>query len=54
MTCPKCGNPEPLVEDQPNGDQKVSCPKCGLREVYDREGRKLLLDAGGRGNVLLS
>ena len=54
MQCPKCGSPEALVESKPNGDQHVKCPKCGLDEVRDKEGRKLLLDAGTGGDVLLS
>lgn len=54
MECPNCGSPEVLVESKPNGDKHVKCPKCGLDEVRDSQGRKLLLDAGGRGDVLLS
>ena len=56
MDCPKCGQPELIVEASPrgNGDQHIHCPKCGLDEIRDKEGRKLLLDAGSRGDVLLS
>lgn len=54
MKCPNCGEPGALIENQANGDKKVKCPKCGLDEVYDKEGRKLLLDTVGRSDVLLS
>ena len=54
MECPKCGNPETLVESKPNGDKHMKCPKCGLDEVRDSQGRKLLLDTTGGGDVLLS
>ena len=54
MDCPKCSSPEALVESKPNGDKHVKCPKCGLDEVRDSKGRKLLLDTTGGGDVLLS
>lgn len=54
MDCPKCGQPGILVESKPNGDKHIRCPKCGLDEIRDKEGRKLLLDAGSKGDVLLS
>ena len=54
MKCENCGHPSLLIESLPEGKKKVSCPKCGLSEVRDEQGRKLLLDAGSRGDVLLS
>lgn len=54
MKCPECGHPEVLVESKPNGDKRINCPKCGLNEVLDKDGRKLLLDTVGSGSVLLS
>lgn len=54
MKCPKCGNADMLVEHLYQGDKRIKCTHCGLNEVVDKEGRKLLLDAGGSGNVLLS
>lgn len=54
MNCPRCGSVEALVESKPNGDKHVKCSKCGLDEVMDEQGRKLLLDTVGGGNVLLS
>lgn len=54
MKCPKCGDPGVLVESKPNGDKHVKCSKCGLDEVVDDQGRKLLLDTVGGGDVLLS
>jgi len=55
MKCPKCGNPGVLVETVGSkGDKRVRCAKCGLDEVRDGQGRKLLLDTVGGGNVLLS
>lgn len=54
MKCPSCGCPEVLVESKPNGDKHIACPKCGLNEVRDKEGRKLLLDTVGSSAVLLS
>lgn len=54
MDCPKCGSQEALVESKPNGDKHVTCSKCGFDEVRDSQGRKLLLDTVGGGDVLLS
>ena len=54
MDGPKCSSPEALVESKPNGDKHVKCPQCGLDEVRDSKGRKLLLDTTGGGDVLLS
>lgn len=54
MQCPQCGHPEVLVESKTNGDKRITCPKCGLNEVRDKDGRKLLLDTVGSGDVLLS
>ena len=55
MNCPKCGHPDILVETaNPKGDKHIQCPKCGLDEVRDTQGRKLLLDTVGGGETLLS
>jgi len=54
MRCPDCGHPEVIVESQPNGDKRIKCPKCYFNEIVDQEGRKLLLDTVGGGQVLLS
>jgi ribosomal protein S27E len=54
MKCPDCGNPQVLVESTPAGDKRVKCSKCGLDEVRDSQGRRLLTDSGNRGNTLLS
>lgn len=51
MKCPQCGHPEALVESKPNGDKHVKCPKCGLNNVYDLEGRPLLTGNGDSHNV---
>jgi predicted nucleic-acid-binding Zn-ribbon protein len=58
MKCPKCQHPEVLVEDLGAGSKKIKCPKCGLNEIRDKEGRKLLTgDTGegrGSGRLMLS
>jgi uncharacterized metal-binding protein (TIGR02443 family) len=55
MKCPKCGHPDTLVEALEKGDKRVKCSKCGLNEVRDKEGRKLLVsESGGSGRLLLS
>jgi len=55
MRCPKCGQPGIIIEVKgEKGDKHIKCPKCGLHEIRDREGRKLLLDTVDRGEVLLS
>jgi|WetSurMetagenome_2_1015567.scaffolds.fasta_scaffold02643_8 hypothetical protein len=58
MKCPKCEHPEVLLEDLGEGQKRVKCPKCGLNEVYDKEGRKLLTgdaeDGRGSGRLMLS
>lgn len=53
MICVKCSAPM-LVEDLGEGHKRYKCQKCGLSEVKDREGRKLLTDQHDHHNVLLS
>lgn len=54
MNCPKCDAPQVLVEDLGEGHKRIKCSKCGLNEVQDRDGRKLLLDTREPGTPLLS
>jgi len=54
MDCPKCEEPQVLVESLGDGHKRITCEKCGLKEVHDREGRKLLLDTRETGTPLLS
>jgi len=54
MKCPSCQQPGLLVETLQSGDKRVRCMKCGYTEVQDKDGKKLLLDTVGGGNVLLS
>jgi len=44
MKCPSCGTEGALVESLQEGKKRIVCSKCGLNEIQDREGRKLLLD----------
>ena len=45
MNCPQCNAPEVLVESSPDGKtEKLKCQKCGLNEVRDKAGRKLLTE----------
>jgi hypothetical protein len=43
MNCQKCDKPM-LCEDLGEGHRRYRCTECGVNEVQDREGRKLLLD----------
>lgn len=52
--CPKCGNKQLLIEDLGDGHKKIKCTQCGLQEIRDARGRKLLLDTRNPGNLLLS
>jgi ribosomal protein S27AE len=55
MKCPSCNAEGVLVESLQEGKKRIKCTKCGLNEVRDREGRKLLLDAPStRTDTLLS
>ena len=53
MECSKCNAPR-LCEDLGEGDKRYRCQKCGLNEVRDREGRKLLTDQREDRPTLLS
>jgi transposase-like protein len=53
MQCPKC-KAQVIVEDLGEGHQRLKCSKCGLNEVRDREGRKLLVDTREESGTLLS
>lgn len=44
MKCPSCGTEGVLVESLQEGKKRIKCQKCGLNEIRDRDGRKLLLD----------
>ena len=45
MNCPQCNEPGCLVESSPDGKtEKIKCQKCGLNEVRDKQGRKLLTE----------
>lgn len=44
MKCPSCGDPNALQESLQEGKKRIKCVKCGLNEIRDRDGRKLLLD----------
>lgn len=54
MKCPKCDNPQLILEDLGEGHKRARCDKCGFTEVQDREGRKLLVDVRDEGKPLLS
>lgn len=41
MNCPKCGKAL-IVESLGDGKKKITCQSCGLAEVIDSQGRKLL------------
>lgn len=46
MQCPSCGD-KLIVEDLGDGKKRKKCGKCGLSEIVDSQGRKLLTgDAG--------
>jgi ribosomal protein S27AE len=47
--CPKCGENTLLTEGQGEGKVKVKCTSCGLVEVRDEKGRKMLTDDVGSG-----
>jgi transcription elongation factor Elf1 len=42
MNCPSCGKEGLLVETLDADRKRVQCKSCGLNEIRDREGRKLL------------
>lgn len=44
MNCPKCGDPEVVIENLERGGMRVQCKRCGLYEIRDSEGRKLLTE----------
>lgn len=43
-TCPQCSGAL-MVEDLGDGKKRQKCGGCGLNEIVDREGRKLLTGA---------
>jgi len=43
MNCPKCNKPL-IVESLGDGKKRVKCSECGLTEVQDDKGRKLLTE----------
>lgn len=44
MTCDKCGSDKLLVEGLLEGKVKVTCRECGMSEVRDAQGRRMLTD----------
>jgi ribosomal protein S27AE len=54
MDCPRCHSSDVQVESLQEGAKRISCKKCGLLEILDRDGRKLLLDSPVRKADLLS
>jgi Zn ribbon nucleic-acid-binding protein len=44
VKCPNCNQNEVLVEKLDSQRKRVQCLKCGISEVYDGEGRKLLTE----------
>lgn len=55
MKCPKCGSNKAIMEALQEGKKRIRCQQCGLNEIRDREGRKLLTDTpAAPGNTLLS
>jgi hypothetical protein len=44
MNCQKCGSGNVLVEGVGEGKTKVTCQACGVAEVKDQQGRKMLTD----------
>lgn len=43
MNCPKCNKPM-LVESKGNGTKRVQCAPCGIDEVQNQSGQKLLTE----------
>jgi ssDNA-binding Zn-finger/Zn-ribbon topoisomerase 1 len=55
LKCPKCGS-RLIVEASADGKVRTeTCPKCGLTETKDQQGRKLLQEvpAVPQGRLLL-
>ena len=44
MKCNKCGKDTLLAEDLGGGKKKLHCSSCGLTEIKDAQGRKLLTE----------
>jgi len=44
MNCKKCGSGKVLSEGVGEGKVKVTCQECGMNEVKDEQGRKMLTD----------
>jgi hypothetical protein len=54
MDCQKCGKPTLIVEDLGGGKKKLHCSSCGLNEIKDGQGRKMLTETMPLGqNVLV-
>lgn len=54
MDCQKCGKPTLIVEDLGGGKKKLHCSSCGLNEIKDSQGRKMLTETMPLGqNVLV-
>ncbi len=53
MKCPSCNADGVLVENLGEGRKRVRCSRCGLNEVKDGEGRKLLNEVPSREGPLL-
>lgn len=52
MNCKSCNKPM-LCENIDEKRKRYSCAKCGLSEIVDDRGRKLLTDDPVRGRPLL-
>lgn len=50
MNCAKCKSQNVMVEGVGEGKVRVTCQGCGMSEVKDQQGRKMLTDDMGGGD----
>jgi len=44
MNCPKCENPNVIMESVGDGNTRAKCQKCGWAEVQDKRGTPMLTE----------
>ena len=44
MNCPKCGDPNVVMEGVGEGRTRAKCQKCGWSEVQDQRGKPMLTE----------
>lgn len=44
MNCPKCNDPNVIVEGVGDGNTRSKCQKCGWAEVSDKRGTPMLTE----------